>query len=81
MKLSPDSVKIASKRAVGQAVEFAGSQSALGRLIGRTQSTVRSWAVGRTLISPEFCADIEAATRGAVRKEQLRPDVYGNGRG
>lgn len=65
--------------AVREAVELAGGQSALGKLIGRNQSTVRSWLTGRTRVSPQFCGDIETATRGKVRRSDLRPDVFGRG--
>ena len=65
--------------AMAEAVKIAGSQSALGRVIGRNQSTIHSWASGRTKVSPQFCADIERATGGKVRRCDLRPDVFGRG--
>lgn len=59
--------------AIAKAVRAAGSQSALGRLIGRRQSTVREWLLaGR--VSPEAVLQVEAAT--GVSKHDLRPDLY-----
>ena len=58
------------------AVEFAGSQSALGRMIGVRQGYIWKWLQsGRT--SPKYCLAIERVTFGKVTRYQLRPDVFG----
>jgi DNA-binding transcriptional regulator YdaS (Cro superfamily) len=58
------------------AVEFAGGQSALARMIGVRQGYVWRWLQsGRT--SPKYCLEIERVTFGKVTRYQLRPDVFG----
>lgn len=37
---------------------------------------VSHWVTGRTKITPERARDIEIATNGAVRRHELRPDVF-----
>lgn len=60
-----------------KAIDIAGGQTALGKAIGRRQSTVRTWlkrADGR--VPAEAARDIERATSGAVTAEELRPDIF-----
>ena len=58
------------------AVEFAGGQSALARMIGVRQGYIWKWLQsGRT--SPKYCLAIERVTFGKVTRYQLRPDVFG----
>lgn len=57
-----------------RAIEIAGSQSALARFCGVAQTAVSAWRV-RKSIPAEYCPAIERATSGAVRCEELRPDV------
>lgn len=47
----------------------------LARQLGVTQGAVHQWAVGLSRPSAERCIQIEKATSGAVRCEDLRPDV------
>lgn len=47
----------------------------LARKLGVTQGAVHQWATGMTRPSAERCIQIEKATAGAVRCEDLRPDV------
>ncbi len=47
----------------------------LARQLGVTQGAVHQWAVGLSRPSAERCIQIEKATAGAVRCEDLRPDV------
>lgn len=42
-----------------------------------TQSLVSQWEAGHVVIPPERCAQVEQVTGGAVRREDLRPDVFG----
>lgn len=65
-----------SDSVLAEAVRKAGSQSAFGRIIGKRQSTVRSWLENETPLPGEFCLKIEAVT--GVSKHRLRPDVYGS---
>jgi DNA-binding transcriptional regulator YdaS (Cro superfamily) len=65
-----------NKHPIEQAVEIAGSQANLARLIGRTSAYV--WKMLRTQNIPlEQCLPIEIATGGKVTRAQLRPDVFG----
>lgn len=58
------------------------SQSKLAELLTAagfpaTQSLVSQWEAGAVVIPPERCAQIEQVTGGGVRREDLRPDVFG----
>ena len=58
-----------------KAIEIAGGQSALARRIGRRQSHIWTWLNRDRKVPAEYCPSIERVTRGAVRCEDLRPDV------
>jgi DNA-binding transcriptional regulator YdaS (Cro superfamily) len=60
--------------ALKRAISLAGGQSALARAIGHSPQTISNW-VSRGNVPAEHCPAIEAATLGAVRCEDLRPDV------
>ena len=63
------------KQALEKACELMGGQSALARACGVTPQAVQSWvATGRC--PARRAAEIERATWGKVRCEQLRPDLY-----
>lgn len=62
--------------ALERAVELAGSQSALGRLIGKDQGAVWSWLNITKKVPAEFVIPIELAVEGQVTRQQLRPDLY-----
>ncbi len=47
----------------------------LARQLGVTQGAVHQWAAGLSRPSAERSIEIEKATAGAVRCEELRPDV------
>jgi DNA-binding transcriptional regulator YdaS (Cro superfamily) len=57
-----------------RAERIAGSQSALANGIGVSPQTVNNW-IRRGNVPAEYCPRIEAFTNGAVRCEDLRPDV------
>lgn len=57
-----------------KAVEIAGTQKALAVCVGVSQQTVWAW-ISRKSVPAEHCPAIERATSGAVRCEDLRPDV------
>ncbi|WP_366940848.1 Cro/CI family transcriptional regulator [uncultured Halomonas sp.] len=63
------------KQALEKACELMGGQSALARACGVTPQAVQIWvATGRC--PARRAAEIERATWGKVRCEQLRPDLY-----
>lgn len=56
-----------------KAIDKAGSQSALARMIGTTQQNVHHW-VKRSWVPAEVVKSIEAAT--GVPRHELRPDLW-----
>jgi DNA-binding transcriptional regulator YdaS (Cro superfamily) len=60
--------------ALDAAVRVCGGQTALAARLGVRQSLVSMWK-HRGRVPAEHCPSIERATQGAVRCEQLRPDV------
>ncbi len=50
-------------------------QTDLAREIGAHPVLVHQWAFGKRRVPAERCPSIERATGGAVRCEDLRPDV------
>ncbi|QAZ38449.1 Cro/Cl family transcriptional regulator [Methylibium sp. Pch-M] len=60
--------------ALSRAVEIAKGQAALASAIGVKQQHVWNW-LSRGRVPAEHCPAIERATAGAVRCEELRPDV------
>ena len=63
-----------SPTALDRAIEKAGSQSALGRLIGKRQSVISDWLRFGRGVPAEFVLKIETAT--GVSRHDLRPDLY-----
>jgi len=59
-------------RAIGQA---GGAQAALAGRIGVSPQQVNQWVKGKRPLPLDRCPLIERATSGAVRCEELRPDV------
>ena len=52
-----------------------GGQAALARALGITAPTVNQWIKDQRPVPADRCPAIERITGGAVRCEQLRPDV------
>jgi DNA-binding transcriptional regulator YdaS (Cro superfamily) len=63
------------KTALLEACVTLGGQSALARALGVTPPTVNEWIKGKRPVPAERCPTIERITNGAVRCEDLRPDV------
>lgn len=61
--------------AVDKAAEILGSQKALAELCGVSKGAVSQWKDENRRVPAEYCPLIERATKGAVRCEELRPDV------
>jgi DNA-binding transcriptional regulator YdaS (Cro superfamily) len=65
---------IFTMKALNKAIQISGSQSALARKMGIKQGYVGNWLrSGRVPV--ERCIQIESVTGGAVRCEELRPDI------
>jgi DNA-binding transcriptional regulator YdaS (Cro superfamily) len=60
--------------ALQKAIELLGSQVALAKALGVTPMAVSQWKDRG--IPAERCPDIERVTNGAVRREDLRPDLF-----
>lgn len=60
------------KEALALAIEIAGGKAALADLIGVTRQAVVQW---RRVPADRVIA-VEKATRGRVKRHQLRPDIY-----
>ncbi|MCC6196770.1 MAG: helix-turn-helix domain-containing protein [Burkholderiales bacterium] len=60
--------------AIERAVQLAGGQTELARMLGVTQGMVWQWANGRRQVAAERVLAIEAAT--GVSRHDLRPDIY-----
>lgn len=63
-------------KSIQKAIEIVGSQSELARRIGAgcKQQNVWRW-LHMDYVPADRCIQIEAATEGQVRVEDLRPDV------
>ncbi len=58
-----------------RAARYAGSFEALARILGVTKGAVWQWLDDGRKVPAEHCPAIERATDGAVRCEELRPDI------
>ena len=63
------------KTAIRTAADIVGGQAALARLLEVKPPTVNQWVNGDRRVPAEQCPSIERVTNGAVRCEDLRPDV------
>lgn len=58
---------------IDKAIAACGGASKLAQALGVSEQVVSNWRSRR--VPAERCPDIEQATGGAVRCEELRPDV------
>lgn len=68
-------IVVMEKKPIEKACEILGGQSAMAKLFGIATPSVNQWVKQRRPIPAERCPAIERATQGAVRCEELRPDV------
>jgi DNA-binding transcriptional regulator YdaS (Cro superfamily) len=61
--------------AIIKACEIVGGNAKLAQILGVTPGLVSQWRSGFTGISLERAIQIEKATAGAVRCEDMRPDI------
>lgn len=52
------------------------SQEQFGALIGVSQGLVWQWLNERTQITAERAKEIEEKTNGAIKRHELRPDLF-----
>mgnify|MGYP000424497680 CR=1 FL=1 len=61
--------------ALDRACKICGGQGALGKVLNRPQQCISQWRkVGR--VPTASIVDIERATRGAVKRHELAPDLF-----
>ncbi|WP_140919052.1 transcriptional regulator [Limnobaculum xujianqingii] len=60
---------------IDKAIRIAGSQKALGKKIGRAQSTVCDWLHNRKRVAPEVVPILVDITGGEVKGYEFRPDL------
>ena len=63
---------------VDRAAKVVGSKTALANALGVTKAAVGQWKDEGRRVPAEHCPSIERLTSGAVRCEELRPDVAWN---
>jgi DNA-binding transcriptional regulator YdaS (Cro superfamily) len=65
--------------ALDKAIFLAGGVTALAEKLGVRQSVVSNWKTrgSNPRVPAERCIAIEQATDGAVTRQELRPDVFG----
>ena len=61
--------------AIARAIDCLGTQEKLAKAIDLTQAAISQYVIGLKRPSAEVAIRIEAATRGRVRVEDIRPDV------
>lgn len=61
--------------AISKAIEVIGGPSRTAALLSVTPQAVCFWRDGKRAFPADHCPTIERATGGAVRCEDLRPDV------
>lgn len=59
---------------IDKAVSIVGTQTALASRLGVVQGAIQNWIL-RNRVPAEHCPAIERETGGAVRCEDLRPDI------
>ena len=52
------------------------TQQAFAEKLGVTQGLVHQWLYGLTRITPAKAKAIEKVTAGAVKRHELRPDIW-----
>lgn len=62
-----------------RAIRALGSQQKLAEAIGLSQQGVSYLLNNAPRVTAEVAIAIERATKGQIRREQLRPDLFGSG--
>ena len=68
-------METSKQSSVKEAADLLGGFASLARLIDVSVPTVHQWSTGIRRVPTDRAIQIEAATNGAVRAEDLRPDV------
>lgn len=63
-------------KAIQKAIDVLGGQRQLGDSIGVQVAQVWQWTNAKRPVPIEHCVAIEKATKGAVTRQELRPDDF-----
>jgi DNA-binding transcriptional regulator YdaS (Cro superfamily) len=61
---------------IAKAVRIAGSQTALGKLLGLTPQAIQKWTV-QGVVPGDRCLEVEAKLGCQVTRYELNPTVFG----
>lgn len=75
LKFGIYSCRIFNMNPINMAIDMLGGPSKTASALGVTPQAVCFWRDGKRQLAAEYCPAIERATNGAVRCEDLRPDV------
>lgn len=67
---------MSKKSPLERAIEIVGSQKELAEQIGTTQQNISDKVRRGARVPAEWCASIERATEGVIKKATLRPDIF-----
>lgn len=71
-----DAVGMHHRPLIERAVSLIGSQQKLAEAIGLSQQGVSYLLKQAPRVTAEVAVAIERATKGEIRREQLRPDIF-----
>ena len=63
---------------IAKAIRIAGSQTALGNLLGLTPQAIQKW-FAQGVVPGDRCREVEAALNHQVSRYELNPAVFGDG--
>jgi len=61
---------------IAKAIRLAGSQTALGNLVGLTPQAIQKWSV-QGFVPGDRCREVETKLDGQVTRYELNPAVFG----
>lgn len=64
-------------KALAAAADILGNQSELARALDCDPSLVSRWLSGNRKPAPQYAKEIERLTGGQIRREWIRPDIFG----
>jgi DNA-binding transcriptional regulator YdaS (Cro superfamily) len=62
---------------IAKAIHLAGSQTALGNLLGLTPQAIQKWA-SQGFVPGDRCREVESKLEGKVTRYELNPAVFGD---
>lgn len=71
----PQAARVYPMDELQTAIQWAGTQANLARLLGVDRSTVQQW-IRRGQVSVDGANAIHRATNGKIARKRLRPDIF-----